>query len=538
MKQKLFIILFSVIFFSQGYAQKWALPSSKWKYIVYGMYGGRDSITWAVEKDTLVQGTNCKKITSSSAPTDVIYSYLSGDTVYIMRPFVFGLSPSNFFLPYYFFGAHAGDHIVMYNIDDGCGAEPDDVVDSVQTIYMGGDTFNAFWLSRNGYTTGYRYIERIGGYSNSFSYPDNYIYPHYNCFDEVNYRLCNYGDSTIAGFWLFPSDNCSNIMNPPSVFIFPWDTSICSGQVVLRAVTNMPGGTFNWWPVSGTDSFIIVSPDSTQMYHVSYTLHGITDSNVAIVHAYTTPEADAGADRSYCVNGNAIDTLGGSPSASGGSGYYHYHWQVLNASATSLSNYFSSNPLMTAHNFGTFDFYLTVTDSLSSCKVSDTISIVVKPQPNIFLAASSSTICITQNDTITASAQPNGGIYHWNSYPDTSQVLIIKDSARTIIVQYDLNGCFSSATIEIAPDTICLTGSVDIIREGYFSIFPNPSSGLLVIHTSSGFYSPSITDILGKKMPCSQTPDGIDISEYANGIYWLELKTEYGETVKKKIIKN
>ena len=535
MKTQYLIVLLALFFCLDGFAQKWALPSSKWRYIRYDMYGGRDSITWSVEKDTVVQGTNCKKI---SSPLNVIYSYLSGDTVYIMRPIVLGTSPSNFFLPYYFLGAHQGDHIVMYNIDDGCSPEPDDVVDSIQTLYMGGDTFNAFWLSRNGYSTGYRYIDRIGGYSNSLSYPDNYIYPHYNCFDEVNYSFCNYGDSTIPGFWLFPYDNCANIMNPPSVNIYPWDTSTCGGLVILRAVTNMPGGTFHWWPVSSTDSFIIVSPDSTQRYSVSYTLHGITDSTPAVIHGYTRPFANAGADRSFCVFGNELDTLGGSPSASGGSGYYHYHWQVSNAAATFLSNSSLSNPLMTAHSFGTFDFFLTVTDSLSMCKVSDTISILVKPQPILAVTSSSNMVCPGQSDTLIASAQPPGGLYSWISNLDTSRILIIRDSGQTIMVQYDLNGCVSSSSIAIATDTSCLTEIMSIGQSQYFNVFPNPSQGPLKISTSAKILNVDIIDILGQKMPCIKTANGIDISAFPNGVYWLEIMAEQLGTVWKKIAKN
>ncbi len=77
-------------------------------------------------------------------------------------------------------------------------------------------------------------------------------------------------------------------------------------------------------------------------------------------------------------------------------------------------------------------------------------------------------------------------------------------------------------------------GIADLSEIG-ISIYPNPSTGIFTIETE-GNYEVTITDISGKNVTCNVSTSQIDLSNHANGIYFI--KFQNSETVKTiKIIK-
>ena len=527
MKQKLILVSVLCLLYSSSYAQKWALPSSKWKYITYTFGGLIDSVVWSVEKDTVVLNVNCKKLSCNH--NVVAFTYLSGDTVYMIPPNIGGGSSISYFLPYYYFGANQGDHIYVQNIDYGCSGGTTYIVDTIERLIFGADTLKSYRLKENGYLQNYRFIEKIGAFTTWLGWLEGYIYPHHNCLDEAGFRFCNYGDSTIAGFWLYPTCNCYNIAHPALVSISPWDTAICGGQVTLKATTNRPGGTFKWSSNASTDSFIVVSPDSTQFYTVSYTLNGFTDSLTARIAVYPQPVANAGIDSTLCFFYNVHLALGDSPTASSGSGHYSYDWYPTHPNAF-INTDSIANPSVVIYSSGTFIFNLTVTDLISRCKAHDTIRFILNPKPTVSISTTNQLLCLEQADTLTALGNPAGGIYHW-SIPfsmDTPVIIIPKDSGQNIIVRYIINGCMDSAIVRLSFDTICYTGISTLGAPAPLHLYPNPSTGTFTLQSEGLIHqSYTIYDLLGQVIASDMITinnQTIQLEGLADGVYILEIK--------------
>jgi hypothetical protein len=74
-----------------------------------------------------------------------------------------------------------------------------------------------------------------------------------------------------------------------------------------------------------------------------------------------------------------------------------------------------------------------------------------------------------------------------------------------------------------------------------FSLYPNPTNGLLTIGIGSdNSYNYSITSINGNLVDKSESLTGsaqIDLSKHPNGIYFVVIQTNNGELIRKKIVK-
>ena len=66
---------------------------------------------------------------------------------------------------------------------------------------------------------------------------------------------------------------------------------ICSGDsITLIAQTDQPGGTYLWSQGLGTDSMVVVSPNSNNFYSVDYELNGcFSNTAVSTVSVLPTP---------------------------------------------------------------------------------------------------------------------------------------------------------------------------------------------------------------------------------------------------------
>ncbi len=176
------------------------------------------------------------------------------------------------------------------------------------------------------------------------------------------------------------------------------DTAICLGSsVVLGGSDTVARGgtapyTYSWTPSVGLSGASTAHPVATPSVTTTYILLvtdgvGCTAQTAQGVVVNPVPRADAGPDQSIVSCGAASVTLGGSPSASGGTPGYTYNWTP----ATALSNVASSNPVVDSLYIST-NYTLVVTD-INGCTATDAVFVNVIPTTLSADAGANRAIC-------------------------------------------------------------------------------------------------------------------------------------------------
>jgi len=198
--------------------------------------------------------------------------------------------------------------------------------------------------------------------------------------------------------------------------------------------------------------------------------------------------ANAGADVTVC-SGASI-SIGGSPTASSGSGTYTYFWTP----STGLNSATISNPTVTV--YATASFVVTVNDGV--CSKNDTIIVNVIATPT--LTTSNITICIAGSANLTVSGAVS---YLWapsTSLSATTGSSVTADPGSTktyTITGTGSNGCSSSASATVVVNslyslnagsdvTICKGGTTLLNGSGATLYSWSPTSTL----SSATIYNP------------------------------------------------
>ena len=319
-----------------------------------------------------------------------------------------------------------------------------------------------------------------------------------------------------SGCW---SATCSSVqvtlLNPPQANAGS-TSKICSGNSsVLGGTPSASGGsgsyTYVWSPSTGLTSASAANPGATPLSTLVYTLivtdaNQCTDTDNVQIIVKPSPTADAGNAQRICAG--KTTTLGGSPSASGGSGVYSYLWTP----ASSISSPFAANP--SANPPTSTNYQLTVTDS-NQCTSASSIQLDIKPNP-IASAGLSQNIC--KGDTATIGGLPTAsggsGVYYylWNPSTGLSASNVANPKAMpTSNINYmltltDTNGCvaYSSAGVQVNPlpladagitSQINLGDSVQLSASGGILFSWSPSNTLSNSNLSNPYASPVATTL-------------------------------------------
>ncbi|MFA6922989.1 MAG: RHS repeat-associated core domain-containing protein [Bacteroidales bacterium] len=144
-------------------------------------------------------------------------------------------------------------------------------------------------------------------------------------------------------------------------------------------------------------------------------------------------KAEAGENKTICNGGNT--TIGGNPTASGGSGSgFTYTWYP----STGLSSVNTANP--TANPTETTTYTVTITDGASATNA-DNVVVTVNSLPTV--AATGATICNGSTANITASG---ANTYTWSTSETVSSITVNPTITSTYSVSgTDGNGCTNTA---------------------------------------------------------------------------------------------
>ncbi|RMG92521.1 MAG: hypothetical protein D6706_16730, partial [Chloroflexi bacterium] len=287
------------------------------------------------------------------------------------------------------------------------------------------------------------------------------------------------------------------VLQSPSVSFSGLGAEYCEDNNPVSLTGSPSGGTF-FGPGIILGNFFSPTVAGPGTHTISYAYtdpnNGCSDTARQQVTVNPQPVADAGNDHEICRNSST--TLGGSPTASGGTPPYTYAWS--NGATT-------ANP--TVSPLSTTTYTVTVTDS-KGCTATSSITVTVNPRP-IADAGTNKIICFGDQATIGGSPSASGGTppytYSWSPSSGLSATNVPNPSASpnastqyTLIVT-DAKGCKDTSTvivyvnylpsIHVDNDTICEGGTATLAVEDEFHRVSSPA----VLTTSGGVLSITFT---------------------------------------------
>ena len=264
----------------------------------------------------------------------------------------------------------------------------------------------------------------IGG--GTILYSDS-IYPTYQpASDEtgdVIFELTAYGQGSCSD----ATDVMTLSIKPsPQTSAISGDEDVCVSTQEVYQVTSHSGSTYDWT----LDDASGIAPDLTPIGNkVILEFSGTawsgklrvveTSSNGCVgdtvkkdIQSYQVPTVDAGMSITLCAG--QTDTLGGSPTATGGSGSYSYAWSP----GTGLDDQLVAHPEVSIPY--SQNYSLQVTDAVSGCVApSDVVSVTVNPVPDA-PTTTSEEVCFGET---TPALTASGDSLKWYSDPGlTNQV--------------------------------------------------------------------------------------------------------------------
>ncbi|HWY11972.1 MAG TPA: T9SS type A sorting domain-containing protein [Bacteroidia bacterium] len=387
-----------------------------------------------------------------------------------------------------------------------------------------------------------------------------------------------------------PSQTLSVTVNPnPTITVN--SGAICSGQ----SFTMVAGGASTYTYSSGQ----VVSPTATSSYSVTGTsTAGCVGSNTAVsnVTVNATPTASASTSQTLtCVNntvtlnGSGVTsyTWSGPGIVSGGNtanpivnaaGLYSFVGSTsgcasntatvtltsnttppsVSIGATSTSVCAGSSTTLSASGANTYSwstgslatsivvspttttsYVLSGTNTANGCSNSANQSITVNPTPTVNAVTSSSLIC-TQPTQQTATLTASGAsTYTWNP-GGTGTSIAVSPSVTTTYTVTGTNGsgCMNSFVITQSVST-CAGIKQIASASNEINVFPNPFSNKITVVSNGAKQAIQIFNALGSLIYSSiieNEKTEIDLTEQANGIYFVHL-TNSQSSIIKKIIK-
>ena len=260
-------------------------------------------------------------------------------------------------------------------------------------------------------------------------------------------------------------------------------------------------------------------------------------AQVYILHNFSQPAAlvvSAGPDQSACTGDSVL--LGGTPSATGGSGTYTYNWQP----PIGVSDPTVANPAAAAS--GTQAYTLTVTDT-NGCVSTDQVTVTAASINANFVFSTNLLQAIFTNSTVGASS------YLWDFGDGLTSTFA--NPSHTYSSPGTYNVCLTANPGGSCEDSICSTVTVSLVgvtpaRQGVLVVYPNPASGsdLHFALREMSLTEPvqiELYDAVGRLVRTYEGPAGQEIhtirrNGLANGSYSYRLKGGEGVVFEGKII--
>ena len=300
------------------------------------------------------------------------------------------------------------------------------------------------------------------------------------------------------------SSGCSKT-NTTTVTVSPNPTITVSSPATICAGTSVnltaSGATTYSWSTGATTSSIFVSPISSTIYSITGTNSGCSKTNTTSVTVNPAP----------ALTVNTPTICSGASVNLTASGANTYSWNTgATASSISVSPTSSTN--------------YTITGTSSGCSKTNTTSVTVNTTP------SNPTITSSGN-TLTSSAT-TGNQWYLNGVlisGATNQTYTSTQNGNYTDVVTNAFNCSSSPSNTI---NITTTGIDAISNVNLFTIYPNPTSGLVAIDINLANQPASIEIVneLGQTLYSNVIKDckatcivNLDLTLFSNGVYFVKV---------------
>ncbi len=307
-------------------------------------------------------------------------------------------------------------------------------------------------------------------------------------------------------------------------------SAVCAGSNANLIASG--ASTYTWMPGSLTGATVTTSPTVLTNYTVTGTdANGCTNTSVRTVSVNALP--------SVSVSATAANICAGQSTTLTASGAVSYTWTPGSITGNPIAPSPSSNTTYTC----------TGVDA-NGCVGQTVRSITVNPNPTVTLASSSGTACTQASGGITLNltGSPAGGVYSGSGVVGNTFTAQVLSGTYTAVYSYtdSTTGCSGTNNTNIIV-AVC-TGLNEIAGSSatYF-IYPNPTDGIISINSARGIseeVTVEVVDAIGKvvqknniSFSSSVKKQEVDLSEIANGVYFIKLTPEKGKPELIKVIK-
>jgi hypothetical protein len=128
-------------------------------------------------------------------------------------------------------------------------------------------------------------------------------------------------------------------------------------------------------------------------------------------------------------------------------------------------------------------------------------------------------------------------LLHGNKLQFSYAYIFAQDSQNSQTIASPVSKLFREADIIQAffDNTIIGMNEIETEQNG-LSIFPNPAMEIINIETSTQIFTIELLDLKGSVLKTKQNANQLDISSFANGIYFIRIKEQNKIQTKKLII--
>lgn len=167
------------------------------------------------------------------------------------------------------------------------------------------------------------------------------------------------------------------------------------------------------------------------------------------------------------------------------------------------------------------------------------VTVTVNTAPALSILAPNATIC-KENGVVTLTGTPAGGIFSGPGMSGTSFDPSVGTGTYAVNYSYtDHNGCSNSTSVVLNVAECTGLQSNELMH--LIQVYPNPAQQFVTISGVKGSgYSVVLTDAAGRilhKKTLEETANRISLNDYANGVYFLKINSDYGTQKVFKLVK-